>query len=315
MAGSTADVATHTATFACGQCGASLAFAGVRTQTCPYCASPNFVERPPAANQPQPELVVAFTGDAAGARRQLDDWLGSRTWFADARLRRARVEDLRGVYVPAYLYSAVAHTGYTASIGEHYTETETVQTRDKDGNKKAETRSVTHTEYRALSGHHVGYITDVIVSASAGIADRDLQAILPYDLLHLRRYTPAVVTGWIAEEFSRDADDCRRASRGEAVDEVGLRLRRFMPGDSHSDLSWRTSVQWETLDPILVPVWVFAVRYRDDRPPLRVVINGQTGAIAGKVPLMWWKIALAVAVLGALVAAIVALLHGGGGGG
>jgi hypothetical protein len=88
-----------------------------------------------------------------------------------------------------------------------------------------------------------------------------------------------------------------------------------MPGDSHSDLSWRTSVQWETLDPILVPVWVFAVRYRDDRPPLRVVINGQTGAIAGKVPLMWWKIALAVAVLGALVAAIVALVHGGGGGG
>lgn len=36
-------------TFACGHCGAGLAFAGVRTETCPYCASPNFVERPPAA--------------------------------------------------------------------------------------------------------------------------------------------------------------------------------------------------------------------------------------------------------------------------
>src|SRR5260370_397199 len=82
---------------------------------------------------------------------------------------------------------------------------------------------------------------------------------------------------------------CRRASREEAVDEVGLRLRRFMPGDSHSDLSWRTQVAWESLAPVLVPVWVLAVRYRDDRPPLRVVINGQTGAIAGKVPLVWWK--------------------------
>lgn len=310
MPGPSADVATHPATFSCGTCGASLVFAGVRTETCPYCASANFVERPPAAGQPRPELVVAFTGDAGVARRKLDLWLGSRTWFADARIKRARVEDLRGVYLPAYLYSAVAHTDYTASIGEHYTETETYETTDAQGKKKTETRSVTRTEYRPLSGHHVGYVTDVLVSASVGLSHAELGAIEPYDLLHVRRFTPAVVTGWIAEEFSRDPEDCRRASRGEAIDEVGLRLRRFMPGDSHSDLAWRTTVAWESLAPILVPVWVLAVRYRDDRPPLRVVINGQTGAIAGKVPLAWWKIALALAVVAALVAAILVLTHG-----
>src|SRR5215510_4516740 len=153
MAGSSADVATHGATLSCGHCGASLRFAGVRTETCPYCASANFVERPPAAGQPQPELVVAFTGDAAAARRKLDLWLGSRTWFADARIKRARVEDLRGVYLPAYLYSAVAHTDYTASIGEHYTETQTRETTDAEGKKATETRTVTRTEYRPLSGH------------------------------------------------------------------------------------------------------------------------------------------------------------------
>jgi hypothetical protein len=304
MAGPGAHVATHAATFACGQCGASLAFAGVRTETCPYCASPNFVERPASPNQPRPDLVIAFTGDAAVARRKLDVWLGSRTWFADARIKRARVEDLRGVYLPAYLYSAVANTEYTASIGEHYTETETYETTDSQGKKRREPRTVTRTEYRPLAGHHVGYVTDVIVSASAGLSHAELGAVEPYDMLQLRRYSPALVAGWIAEEFSRSADDCRRQSRSEAVDEVGARLRSFMPGDSHSDLSWRTTVQWETLDPVLVPVWVLAVRYRDDKPPLRVVINGQTGAIAGKVPLAWWKIAIAVALLIAVIAAI-----------
>jgi hypothetical protein len=307
-----AHVATHAATFACGQCGAGLVFAGVRTETCPYCASPNFVERPPAANQPRPALAVAFTGDAHVARRQIDRWLGSRTWFADARIKRARVEDLRGVYVPAYLYSAVAHTDYTASIGEHYTETETYETTDANGDKKTAKRSVTRTEYRPLAGRHVGYVTDVLVSASAGLADAELHAIEPYELLHLRRYVPAIVSGWIAEEFSRDADDCRRASRSEAIDDVGLRLRRFMPGDSHSDLAWRSTITWESLDPILVPVWVLAVRYRDDRAPLRVVINGQTGAIAGKVPLAWWKLAIAAVVAAAAIAAVVfAIAHGG----
>ena len=311
MAGSSADPAPCAATFHCGHCGASLRFAGVSTETCPYCASANFVERPPVVDQPRPELVVAFTGDAAVARRRLDAWLGSRTWFADARIRRARVEGLRGVYLPAYLYSAVAHTEYTAAIGEHYTETETYEIKDAHGKKRTATRTVTRTEYRPLSGRHVGYLTDVLVSASAGLGHAELQAIEPYDYLQLRRYSPAVITGWIAEEFSRDGDDCRRACRDEAIDEVGLRLRRFMPGDSHSDLSWRTQVTWESLAPILVPVWVLAVRYRDDRPALRVVINGQTGAIAAKVPLVWWKIALAVALVAAVAAAIAALALGG----
>src|SRR3569832_1364163 len=100
--GPSAGLVDASATLSCDHCGAVLQFAGVRSETCPYCASPNVVERPPAADRPQPELVVAFTGDAAVARRQLAAWLGSRTWFADARLRRARVEALRGVCVPAY---------------------------------------------------------------------------------------------------------------------------------------------------------------------------------------------------------------------
>jgi hypothetical protein len=291
-------------TFACGNCGASLQFDGVRTQTCPYCASPNFVERPPAADQPDPTFVIPFGGDAAWARRHVDTWLGSRSLFADSAVKKANVEHMRAVYLPAYLYSAVARTDYTAQIGEQYTETETYETTDAQGNKKTETRTVTRTEYRPLAGRHVGYVTDVIVTASAGLPNAELQRVEPYDMRQLRRFSPALISGWITEEFSRSADDCRRMSRGEAVDEVGVRLRSFMPGDSYSDLAWRTMVEWESLDPLLVPVWVFALRYREDKPPLRVVINGQTGRVTGKAPLAWWKIAIAIAVVAAIGVAV-----------
>ena len=42
-----------------------------------------------------------------------------------------------------------------------------------------------------------------------------------------------------------------------------------------------------------------------EKPPLRVVINGQTGKIHGKVPLAAWKIVLTVLlVLGAIAAVV-----------
>jgi hypothetical protein len=297
--------------FACDHCGAGLAFDGMRTATCPYCANPHVVERPAVADQPHPRFVVAFTRDAALAKRHLDAWLRSRTIFADGALAAARVEDLRGVYLPAYLYSAVAHTEYTATIGEHYSERRTRRVRDKKTREwKDETHTVTRTEYCPLGGRHVGYVTDVVVSASAGLANRELSRIEPFDLRALRRFQPALISGWITEEFSRRADDCMRQSREDALDELAVRLKRFMPGDSHSELAWRTRVEWETLDPILVPVWVLAVRYRPDKPVLRVVINGQTGAVHGPTPLAWWKVALGAIAALALIAALIYVFRG-----
>jgi hypothetical protein len=246
--------------------------------------------------------VVTFTGDGEVARRHLQHWIGSRSVFTDRRLRHAHVEDLRGIYLPAYLYSAVARTDFTAQIGEQYTESETYTTK-RDGKRVTETRTVTKTEYRPLSGNHVAYVTDVVVSASAGISNAELAHVEPFDFRQIRRYAPPLISGWIAEEFSHDPDNCLQLSRNEAVDEVGSRLRRFLPGDSHSDLEWRTRVEWESIHPILVPVWVLALRYGDESPPLRIVINGQTGKVHGKAPLVWWKVAIAVAIV-----AIVAIL-------
>lgn len=291
-----------TATFTCEQCGASLACAGVRTATCPYCASPSFVQRAPAAGHVDPAFVVPFAFDDAGARRRLAAWLRARSIFVDRRAVRAAVEELRGIYLPAYLYSAVARTTYTVSIAEHYTETEEYEHTGPDGTKETRTRSVTRTEHCPLAGRHVGYVTDVVVSASTGLPSRELAAIEPFDLRQLRRFAPSFITGWSAEEFGRSREACHAESRGEAVDEVGARLRAFMPGDGHSDLAWRTSVEWESLDPLYVPVWVIALRHRAG--PVRVVMNGQTGAAAGRLPLSPLRIALAVLLVAAIVAAI-----------
>ena len=286
----------------CERCGAALAVPGLVAALCPYCGTGSVVERP-AAGAVAAELVVPFASDAAEARRALDRWLGRRRLFADGALRRARATDLRGVYVPAYVYSAATDTEFTAQIGESYTVMETVEVRE-GGATRREQRPVTRTEYRPLAGRHVGYVADVLVSASAALSDDELARVAPFDLRRVRRFAPELVAGWTAEDFARPPAACRDASRTEARDQVGAQLRRFMPGDGFSDLVWRTALRWEALQPILVPVWLLAVHYRDDRPALRVAINGQTGQVGGAAPLAPWKIAIAVALVAAVALAL-----------
>jgi hypothetical protein len=260
------------------------------------------IDRPATPDLPNPAFVLTFAAGEELPRRALASWVGRQSVFADSALRRAKVEHLRPVYVPGYLYSAVARSAYRAQIGENYTETETYTETDAEGKTVTKTREVTRTEHRDLSGTHVGYVTDVVVTASRGLHNAELEAVEPFDLRLLRRYDPALISGWAAEEPSRSRDECMQLARAEASAKTGRTLDALMPGDSHRGLVYQTTVEWETLDPVLVPVWVLAVRYREDQPPLRVVVNGQTGVAVGKAPLSKVKIALA-AIAAALIVA------------
>jgi hypothetical protein len=215
--------------------------------------------------------------------------------------------------VPAYLYGAIADSEYSASIGEEYTVTETYTTTDAKGNTTTHTRTRTETEWRPLEGRRSGYVLDVLVTASRGLPNAELEAIEPFDLRALRRYDPAMLAGWTGEEPSLTLDECFRLAHDEAEARVSERLADFMPGDSHDDLSHRTALRDEHIDLVLLPVWVFAARYDPSQPPVRLLVNGQSGEIHGKVPLSAPRVALAV-VLGLLVvtAIVLAVLWVGG---
>ncbi len=295
----------------CKSCGARLVLAPeLRTSKCPYCAAPTVVERPPTPDRPLPTFVLGFAQTHAVARQLVDRWLKSRHPWSHSGLRRAPLEDVRGLYVPAYLYSGVTRSEYRAVIGEDYTETETY-TVTENGKSVTRTRQVTKTEWRQLHGQHTEYVPDVLVTASTGLPNVELERLEPFDLRMLARYDAALVSGWIAEEPSLSAAQCLELARGEAREWVRQRLASFMPGDSHRDLQASTELSEETLEPCLLPVWVLAARYDPQKPPLRVLVNGQTGEVYGKVPVSWVKV-LATVVLGLAVLAGLFLAFRGG---
>lgn len=293
----------------CEGCGAALSVrSGERTARCPYCASPTVVPRPRSQTDSDPSFVVGFVIPEADAIARARKWIRS-TWFSPSAFKNADVSDTRGVYLPAYLYSASAHVEYSAQIGENYTVTETYTTTDSKGNVVTRTRTRTKTEWRPLSGRWGAYLDDVVVTASRGLGNDELQAVEPFDLRALRRYTPKVLSGWIAEDPSRTDAECSKLARAEAVEQIGTRLKAFMPGDKHRGLRYTTRLHHENGEPVLLPVWVLAVKYDPEKPAVRMVLNGQTGAIAGRPPRSWVKITLAV--VGFLLACVVAAFVGG----
>ncbi|MGE0784663.1 MAG: hypothetical protein AB7S26_03170 [Sandaracinaceae bacterium] len=288
----------------CQHCGAALVVeATMRTAKCPYCASPTVVERPPSPDRPVPTFALGFVVTPERALRIARDWV-KKPFFAPSAFRRTVPSEIRGLYVPAYLYSAEVSSTFSAQIGEDYTVTETYTTTDSKGNTQTHTRTRVETEWRALGGSHATYVTDRVVTASRGLPNAELEAIEPFDLRALHRYSPKIISGWATEEPSMPVQECVQLARGETMGEVGLQLAQFLPGDRQSGLTHQSRMDNEHMSLTLVPVWVLPVRYADDEPVVRLLVNGQTGKLHGRAPTSWVKITIAVLlVLAPLVAA------------
>jgi len=293
----------------CDTCGATLTVeAHLRTAVCPYCDSPSVIERPTAPGRPDPAYVVGFVLEQKRATNAVRRWISRRGPFARSGFKQATIKKVHGVYLPTYLYNAVARSSYEAEIGEDYTVTETYTTTDANGKTVTRTRTRTVTEYRRLTGQHDCYMLDVLVTASAGVRNDELEHIEPFDLLTLRRYSAALLSGWMAEEPSLTQNECMSHAHDESMERIGRQLAQFMPGDSHRGLRYETSLSDQVIDLVLLPIWVFAARYAEDRPPVRIVVNGQTGEAYGEVPLSWIKITLACAAAVGLIALFWVLL-------
>lgn len=276
-----------------------------RAQVCPYCASPNVVVT--RGTEAHPVFCIPHRGGEERARRSLAAWQRTINFFRHPGVRKAKLEQFRGVYVPAVLYGAAAHTQYSASIAEEYYVTRT-RTRTVNGKTETYTERVKEHEWRPLSGHFDSWATDIIVSASAGLPNEELEAIEPFDLRQLRRYAPGLVAGWAVEAPSRNTADCVALARAEFTQNIGARLEKFMPGDGHSSLQHSSDVSQESADLTLVPLWVMALKYDDAKPALRVLVNGQTGRTWAKVPWSWPRLIGAAVLLVSLIAAVAVVI-------
>ena len=292
----------------CTGCGATVAFDGPALSTaCSYCDSPMVDEERASAVI---DAIVPFQIPERGAIERLRMYLERRR-FAPTELRRLRVHGrgLRGVLVPFWVYDGELRSEYRAKVGIDWYRRERYE--DREG--KTRTREVRETEWFPLSGTAARQIEDHIVSASVGLPAHEANPLEPFDLGRAVRFDPRLLSGFEAELPSVASEAAERVAIAELREAEGGRLQReLLPGDRNR-LEWIASeVELRACRLVLLPVWIASYRHGD--VVVRMLVNGQTGEVIGRVPLCKRKLALAIAVALAAIVGLLLLVRGWGGG-
>jgi hypothetical protein len=216
-----------------------------------------------------------------------------------AQARRAD-RYVKGLYIPYWTFDAQVHADWTAESGTITYVTETYT----DAQGKTQTRQVQKIRWEPSVGALDHFFDDELCPL-ARRATRDAPRIEPFPTKELVPYKPGFLSGWVVERYQIDLGQRRQRRAREMDAEMERCAAAQVPGDTQRNLQVDTDYSGQTFKHILAPVWLLTYNYGARN--FQVVINGYTGAIAGKYPKSWIKITLAVlAVL--LVAGVFLLL-------
>lgn len=266
----------------CPQCSALVEMPPDRLSTsCPYCRTPLVAAQ--VESLARPDLVAPFVVTRAQASGRLAQHLKARFW-APERIRREIVpEKVEGLLLPFWVHAGVARSAWTARVGVHYWRTV------RSGGK---TRQQRETEWFSVSGTHVAQFEGQLVSASKGLPEAEANELEPFDLSLARPHESALVAGWIAELPTIPREQAEPVARQELRAAQQQAIQRFIPADVVSEVNSNTELDDVSVRLALLPAWI--ATYRMPGAVLRLLVNGQTGEVIGKVPVSRVKVAVAI---------------------
>jgi len=286
----------------CQSCQAISVFDPERVgQRCDFCGSSALVPYEEIKEAFRPESLLAMQISETQVRDNIRRWYGSR-WFAPNKLKNSALTDtVKGLYIPYWPFDAQVHADWTAESGYYYYETETYT----DAQGKTQTRQVQKIRWQWSSGAIDHFFDDELVPASRGVQPDLLRKVEPFPTKQLTPYQAGFLSGWVVERYQLDLVAAAQRAREVMDAKTESLCAEEVPGDTHRNLSVDADYSGQTFKHILVPVWLLTYNYGPRT--FQVVINGFTGAIAGRYPKSWVKIMFLV--LGILiVAGIIALV-------
>ena len=282
----------------CQSCRAVMVFDPARVgQNCEFCGSPALVDYQEIRSPIRPQGVLPFKVDAARVRDDIRRWWRSR-WFAPGKLGlSALVDTVKSLYIPYWTFDAHVHCPWTAEAGYYYYVT--VPGRDAKG--RPVMRQERRTRWEPAAGVVDTFFDDEPVPGTHGVPLDLLRRIEPFPTADVVLYDTAFLSGHVVEHYQVVLLDAAQRSLEQMHAKLEALSAQQIPGDTYRDLQIHPEYSGRTFKHVLVPIWLLT--YDFGSKAYQVIVNGYTGAIAGRHPYSVWKIALLV-----LVAVIVAIL-------
>lgn len=294
----------------CNDCGASVTFEPPKVAgKCPFCASPIVTQPEKASPSVHPEGIVPFEVTDKQARESIQKWLSNR-WFAPSALKSlAQQEQIQGVYLPFWTYDTYTVSYYQGSRGEHYYVTETYTEKNSQGETETKTREVQHTRWWPASGRVDRTFDDILIPATTSVDRPRLDALEPWHLKEsLRPYNSSYLAGFEAQRSQVSLTQGFESAKNVMAGTIHFDVCRNIGGDEQRVHSISTDYNAITFKHILLPVWLCAYRYQNQR--YQVMVNARTAEVQGERPYSVWKITAAV-VSGVVLAGVMYLLFTG----
>jgi hypothetical protein len=294
QAGNEAEITPQVVT--CPQCGAQTQFdASVVAATCAFCATPLVSVAAHQERRIRPRSVVPFTLEPKGAQEVFRRWIAGR-WFAPNALKRTvqSVQGVRGVYVPCWTFDARTTSRYDGLRGVDRTVQESHT--DARGNRVVTSRTVT--DWYPAAGTVGLTFDDVLIEASNSVPDHLAGALTGWDVGGMRPYSDDYVAGFTVEAYQLALEPAFAKAKVQFDAAIEAAVKRDIGGNHQRIEHVDSRYDAVTFKHILLPVWICSYQFQGKA--WRVVVNGQTGAVAGDRPWSAWKIGFAV-----LTAAIV----------
>ena len=256
--------------YTCKSCGGTImADADTAASSCPYCGNP-VVMVSNVSGIYKPKKVIPFLLDKKEAKKKYKQFLKGKPLLPTAFVNEATVDEIKGIYVPYWLYGGKAN----ASIWFDATRSRSW----REGNDM-----VTETSYYKLFRSGSVRFADVPVDASSKIDDVLTESIEPFDISAAKDFNDNYLAGYYADKYDKEADELSQKANSRIMNSTAS-LFASTTGiyDTCYPSSSSITITQGSQDYVMYPVWLLNVKYKGKT--YTFAMNGQTGKFVGELP-------------------------------
>jgi len=264
--------------YVCKSCGGEIVTDATTAAThCPYCGNP-VVLMEQLAGMLKPDFVIPFKLDKKAAKNAFRLHCKGKPLLPKLFLSEAHIDEIKGVYVPVWLFDA------DADANIRYRATRVRTWSDSNYNY------VKTSYFAVVRAGGLGFRL-VPVDGSTKMDDALMESIEPFDFSQAVDFQTAYLSGYLADRYDVDAE--------ASIQRANQRIRK-----STEEAFASTVIGYSTVVPehtairlengtakyALYPVWLLNTTWKDKT--FTFAMNGQTGRFVGDLPVDWsafWK--------------------------